>query len=95
MIGRTLIGWPIGNQDNKESDLLNFHTRGRDLSGSLEIHHLVTLNKIKDFSDCWWRMLETRYVGVNFKMLVTDLAGIVTKILRILIEGSGTNIKNM
>ena len=88
MIGWTLIGWPIRNRDNKESDLLSIHTRGRDLSGSLEIHHMVTLNKIKGFSDSWRRMLETKYVGVNFEMLVTDLVVVVTEIC-------GTNINKL
>ena len=45
---------------------------------------------------CWWRMLETKYVGDNFEMLVTEmLADFVTNILYLLALASGTNIQKM
>ena len=44
---------------------------------------------------CWRRMLETKYVGDNFEMLVTVLAHFVTNILFLLLLASGTNIEKM
>ena len=44
--------------------------------------------KIKGFSDSWRRMLETKYVGVNFEMLVTESVVVVTEI-------RGTNINKL
>ena len=42
---------------------------------------------------CWWRMLETRCVGDNFKMLVTVLVISIISILYPLTLALGTNIK--
>ena len=42
---------------------------------------------------CWWRMLETKCVGDNFKMLVTVFTVVVTNILYLLTLASGTNIE--
>ena len=36
----------------------------------------------------WWRMLETKYVGDNFKMLVSVLAILVTNILCLSMSGT-------
>ena len=44
---------------------------------------------------CWWRMLEAKCVGDNFKMLVTVLAISVTNILYLLTLAFGTNIQKM
>ena len=44
---------------------------------------------------CWWRMLETKYVGDNYKMLVTVLAILVTNIHYLFTLASGTNIQKM
>ena len=41
----------------------------------------------------WGRVLETKCVGDNFKMLVTVLAILVTNILYLLTLASGTNIQ--
>ena len=41
----------------------------------------------------WWRMLETKYVGDNFEMLVTVLADFDTNIFYILPVASGINIQ--
>ena len=40
-------------------------------------------------------MLETKYVGENFEMLVKVLDDFVTNILYLLALGSGTNIQKM
>ena len=40
-------------------------------------------------------MLETKYVGDNFEMLVTVLADFATNILYLLALASGTNIQKM
>ena len=52
-------------------------------------------NKPRRLHRCWWRMLETKYVGDNFEMLVTVLADFVTNILYLLALASGTNIQKM
>ena len=44
---------------------------------------------------CWWRMLETKCVGDNYKMLVTVLAILVTNIHYLFRLASGTNIPKM
>ena len=36
--------------------------------------------KIKGLHRCWWRMLETKCVSDNYKMLVTVMAILVTNI---------------
>jgi len=43
----------------------------------------------------WWRMLVTKWVGYQFKMLVTVWAILVTNILYLLTWASGTNIQKM
>ena len=48
------------------------------------ILNMLNLKMIIRLHRCWWRMLETKYVGDNFEMLVTVLAVFVTNILYIL-----------
>ena len=50
---------------------------------------------VKKQHRCWWRMLETKCVGDNFKMLVMVLTISVTNILYLLTLASGTNIQKM
>ena len=45
------------------------------------------------WSRCWWRMLLTKCVDYNYKMLVTVLAFLVIKIRYLFTEPSGTNIQ--
>ena len=45
---------------------------------------------------CWWRMLETKYVGdFNFKIMVMVLAFLVTNIHYLFTLASGTKIQKM
>ena len=60
-----MIGWPIRNQDNEESDFLIFPRVRSQWFRPTEIHHLVTPNKIKGLQWCWWRLLVTKAVKLS------------------------------
>ena len=48
---------------------------------SNKLEELIRLHQSDWLHRCWWRMLKTKYVGENFKMLVTVLAISVTNSL--------------
>ena len=52
-------------------------------------------NWLKRFHQCWWRMLETKCVGDNYKMLATVSVNLVTSIHHLFTLASGTNIQKM
>ena len=64
------------------------------LSEKLFSKNPVLINE-KGLHRCWCRMLVTKCVGDNFKMLVTVLAISVTNILYLLTVALGTNMQKM
>ena len=53
----------------------------------------VCNGKVGWLNRCWWRMMETKCVGDNLKVLVTVLAILATNIIYLLTLASGTNIQ--
>ena len=83
--------------------------RNRDIPGKIESYKIqaqiqnsipVILRSVPILQPlwlhrCWWRMLETKRVNDNYKMVVTVLAILVTDIHYIFTLASVTNIQKM
>ena len=71
--------WPEMIKYKKERD-----DQFAGTEGMFDRNRIFLTIKMNWLHRCWWRMLETKCVGENFKMLVTILAILVTKILYLL-----------
>ena len=92
--------------DFQMKNLILIYSKSMEAKFILSLKNYLLINKNLIYSKavfihlfwlyrCRWRMLETKCVGDNFKMLVTVFAISFTHILYLLTLASGTNIQKM